>query len=100
MKPEFTLNRWFAGVIALVFLSALGSAPLLGAGWFWGIGNSPEGDLMVTSNFQVVMWHRDEQRLFAGTYQHHLQIHGEDFLIRHKRVELINPETAHKSIII
>jgi benzoate/toluate 1,2-dioxygenase beta subunit len=61
---------------------------------------SDNGELRVSSNFQVVMWYRDEQRLYAGTYEHHLVRHSDDFLIHHKKVELINPETAHKSIII
>ena len=63
-------------------------------------GSTDNGDLLVTSNFQVVMWYREEQRLFAGTYEHHLVAEGDDFLIRHKKVELINPEAPQKSIII
>lgn len=63
-------------------------------------GETQNKDLVVTSNFQVVMFYRDEQRLFAGTYEHRL-IPGKDlFQIRSKRVNLINPEAAHKSIII
>lgn len=32
-------NRWLPAVTALLFLCALCSAPLLGAGWFWSLGN-------------------------------------------------------------
>ncbi len=63
-------------------------------------GRSDNGDLIITSNFQVVMFYREEQRVFAGTYQHHLIERNNSFLIRSKRVNLINPEAAHKSIII
>ena len=58
------------------------------------------GDHIITSNFQVVMWYRDEQRLFAGTYEHHLQPQGDSFLIRHKKVMLINPEAPQKTMVI
>jgi len=58
------------------------------------------GDLLVRSNFQVVMFYRNEQRVYAGTYEHHLKPFDGSFLIRHKRVNLINPSAAHKSLII
>ncbi len=63
-------------------------------------GESQNGDVIVTSNFQVVMFYREEQRVFAGTYEHQLIPTESSFLIRSKRVNLINPEAAHKSIII
>ncbi len=63
-------------------------------------GSTDKGDLIITSNFQVVMWYRDEQRLFAGTYEHHLQPQGDSFLIRHKKVMLINPDAPQKTMII
>ena len=63
-------------------------------------GKTDAGDLIISSNFQVVMWYRDEQRLFAGTYEHHLQPQGDSFLIRHKKVMLINPEAPQKTMII
>ena len=64
------------------------------------LGRGDQDAVRVGSNFQVVMWYRDEQRVFAGTYEHHLIENNGDFLILHKKVELINPEAAHKSIII
>ncbi|MFK7730352.1 MAG: aromatic-ring-hydroxylating dioxygenase subunit beta [Pseudomonadales bacterium] len=63
-------------------------------------GESQNGDWIITSNFQVVMFYREEQRLYAGTYEHQLIPSQDSFLIRSKRVNLINPEAAHKSIII
>jgi hypothetical protein len=39
MRRWINANRWFVAVTVLVFLCALCSAPLLGAGWFWGLGN-------------------------------------------------------------
>ena len=39
MKPAIHINRGFAAVTAGVFLLPLLAAPLLGAGWFWGVGN-------------------------------------------------------------
>ena len=63
-------------------------------------GKTDAGDHIITSNFQVVMWYRDEQRLFAGTYEHHLKPQGDSFLIRHKKVMLINPEAPQKTMVI
>ena len=63
-------------------------------------GNNDAGDLVVTSNFHVIMWYREEQRCFAGGCEHHLVHTGDDYRIRHKRVDLINPDAAQKSMII
>ncbi len=63
-------------------------------------GNTEQGDLKVTANFHVVMWYRDEQRIYAGTSEHHLVATAEGFAIRHKRVNLINPDAPQKSLII
>ncbi len=58
------------------------------------------GDLRVTSNVHVVVWYREEQRVYAARCEHHLAAHGESFLIRHKRLDLINAEAAQPSLII
>lgn len=63
-------------------------------------GATERGDLIVTSRFHVVLWYREEQRVYAGTCEHHLQHQPEGFSIRHKRVDLINPEAPQKSLII
>lgn len=64
------------------------------------IGRTDAGDLKIASNFHAVMYYREEQRVFAGTYEHHLVANGSTFQIRHKRVDLINADAAHKSIIV
>jgi len=58
------------------------------------------GDCTVTSNFHCASYYRDEQTLYAGTYSHDLVRHGSGFLIRHKRVDLINCDGVLGSIII
>ena len=58
------------------------------------------GMVTATSNFHVLMWYREEQRAYAGTYEHLLVPDGDSFRIRQKKVELINPEAAQRSIII
>jgi benzoate/toluate 1,2-dioxygenase subunit beta len=63
-------------------------------------GTTSIGERIIHSNFHIVMWYREEQHVFAGTYQHHLQSIASGFLIKHKKVQLINPEAAQKSIII
>ncbi len=63
-------------------------------------GSTPNGESIIHSNFHVVMWYREEQHIYAGTYQHHLQTNSSGFLIKHKKVELINPEAAQKSMVI
>ncbi len=64
-------------------------------------GTLDNGDLQVTANFHVVLWYRDEQRVYAGTSEHHLAQSPEGgFAIRHKRVNLINPDAPQKSLII
>ncbi len=59
-----------------------------------------DGTLRISSNFHVVVWYREEQRVYAGHYEHQLVPGGNDFLIRQKKVELVNPEGAHKTLII
>ena len=60
-----------------------------------------QGDgLTVTSNFQAVLYYREKQTLFAGRYTHRLIPSGESFLIRSKRVDLINCDGPLESIVI
>jgi benzoate/toluate 1,2-dioxygenase beta subunit len=63
-------------------------------------GETGRGDLRVTSNFHVVMWYREEQRVYAGTCEHHLVRTAEAFAIRHKRVNLITPDAPQRTLII
>lgn len=56
--------------------------------------------LIVTSNFQCVVYYNDKQTLYAGTYRHELVHFADSFKIRHKRVDLINCDGVLGSIII
>lgn len=58
------------------------------------------GDCSVSSNFHCVMYYRDKQTMFAGRYQHELVKTADGYRIRHKRVDLINCDGVHGSIII
>ena len=58
-----------------------------------------EGTLTVTSNFQAVVYYK-EQTLYAGRYTHQLQRADEGYRIRQKRVDLINCDANHKSLLI
>jgi len=63
-------------------------------------GSNEQGDLVVTSNFQCVLYYRREQRLYAGTYLHHLIQSDKGFKIRHKKVNLINCDAPQKTLTI
>jgi 3-phenylpropionate/cinnamic acid dioxygenase small subunit len=56
--------------------------------------------ITATSNFHVVMWYREEQRGYAGRYEHTLVPGGDSFKIQRKKVDLINPEAPQRSMII
>ena len=56
------------------------------------------GDCTVKSNFQAVLYYR-EQTLFAGTYTHQLKRVGDSYNIVQKRVDLLNCDANHKSIM-
>lgn len=58
------------------------------------------GECTVTSNFQCVSYYGEKQTVYAGTYVHELVMQGDDFRIRHKRVNLINCDGVLGTIII
>ena len=58
-----------------------------------------QGLLTVTSKFQAVVYYR-EQTLYAGRYTHQLQVEPNGYRIRQKRVDLINCDASHKSLLI
>lgn len=60
---------------------------------------SDDGVITVTSNFQAAVFYR-EQTLYAGRYTHQLVRDGDSFKIRQKRVDLINADANHKSLLI
>lgn len=56
------------------------------------------GNCTVKSNFQAVVYY-GTQTVFAGTATHKLIWNGEKYLIQQKRVDLINCDASHGSII-
>jgi len=63
-------------------------------------GTNDRGDAVVTSNFQALVFYRNEQRAFGGRYEHHLVVTEGSFKIRQKKVTLINCEAPQKSLTI
>jgi benzoate/toluate 1,2-dioxygenase beta subunit len=57
------------------------------------------GNCTVKSNFQAVIYY-GRQTVFAGGYTYQLEWMGERYLIKQKRVDLINCDASHSSIII
>lgn len=62
--------------------------------------NDAEGTCRVASNFHCLMYYNDRQTAFGGTYTHDLKRVDGDYLIHHKRVDLINCDAVHNTIII
>lgn len=54
--------------------------------------------IVVRSAFQMVEFHRGDQRLFAGAYTHTLRSDGVGFKIELKRVDLVNCDAVHGSL--
>jgi hypothetical protein len=61
---------------------------------------SPEGGLIIESTQHVVVWYLEEQRIYAFTAQHELRPANGSFKIKSKRVNLMNPDAAQKSLVI
>jgi ethylbenzene dioxygenase subunit beta len=61
-------------------------------------GRDTADDLVVHSTFHMVEWRKDDQRLFAGTYQHVLARQDDTYLIRRKKVRLVNCEAVHENL--
>lgn len=62
--------------------------------------NDETQEYTVTSNFHCYMYYHERQTAYAGTYTHKLVMDDGELKIRHKRVDLINCDAAHNSIII
>ncbi len=60
--------------------------------------DAESGDCVVKSNFQAVVYY-GTQTLYAGTYTYQLTWTGEKYLIRQKKVDLINCDASHGSIV-
>jgi benzoate/toluate 1,2-dioxygenase beta subunit len=52
----------------------------------------------VRSAFQMIEWHRAEQRLLGGSYTHSLLREGDGFKIALKRVDLVNCDAIHDAL--
>ena len=61
--------------------------------------DASQGLLTVTSNFLAVVYYR-EQTLYTGRYTHQLQVVDGSYKIRQKRVDLINCDANHRSLLI
>ena len=61
--------------------------------------DADQGLLTVTSNFLAVVYYH-EQTLYTGRYTHQLQVRDGSYKIRQKRVDLINCDANHKSLLI
>ena len=62
--------------------------------------DADSGDCTVTSNFHCYLYYRDKQTPYAGTYTHELKRENDRYMIRHKRVDIINCDAALNTIII
>ncbi|MEQ9450403.1 MAG: aromatic-ring-hydroxylating dioxygenase subunit beta [Pseudomonadales bacterium] len=69
-------------------------------GNFRNLEKTKKNHVEIRSNFQVSMWYRNSLRFYAGEYVHQLKEADGGLLIKHKRVNLINPEAAQRSITI
>lgn len=61
---------------------------------------APTDAIEVTSNQHVVVWYRDEQRVYAYRGTHVLIPVADSFKIQSKRVDLINAEAPQRSLTI
>lgn len=62
--------------------------------------DSSNGNCTVTSNFHCYLYYGDKQTPYAGTYTHELVNDEDTFKIQSKRVNLINCDGVHGTIII
>lgn len=58
------------------------------------------GSCTVKSNFHCLMYYHNKQTTFGGTYTHELARVDSEYRIQHKRVDLINCDAVHNTIII
>ena len=58
------------------------------------------GSCTVRSNFHAMLFYRDEKRIYGGRYEHRLQHTQAGLRILQKRVDLIDCDAAHKSLVI
>ena len=61
---------------------------------------TPKGRCLVRSKFVIVEYRREQQRLFAGTSFHELEIREGGIRIASKRVDLVNCDAALDGLVI
>ena len=64
------------------------------------VDDGAEDAVMVRSNFTLVEFHGDDQRLFVGEYVHTLIPVAESFRMKQKRVNLLNCDAPLGAIVI
>ena len=65
-----------------------------------GMQSAAEGTCTVRSNFHAMLCYREEKRMYGGRYEHVLRQTDAGLRIQRKRVDLIDCDAAHKSLII
>ena len=64
------------------------------------IEGEEDGAVKVRSKFQLTEYRRDKQRYFAGTLWHVLEPKDDSFLIRSKKVELVNCDSMMDGLTV
>jgi len=64
------------------------------------IEGEEDGAVKVRSKFQITEYRRDKQRYFAGTLWHVLEPKDDSFLIRSKKVELVNCDSMMDGLTV
>jgi benzoate/toluate 1,2-dioxygenase beta subunit len=59
-----------------------------------------KGEYLVSSTVFMTEYREDRQRLFAGRQLHRLRLAGASFRIAHKRVDLINCDSAFEAMAV
>lgn len=65
-----------------------------------GAQDAAAGTCTVRSNFHAMLCYRDEKRMYGGCYEHVLRQTAAGLRIHRKRVDLIDCDAAHKSLVI
>jgi len=62
-------------------------------------GVDDNGDIIVSSSFNMLEFRNDEYRPYGGTYTHRLVRENGSFKIRRKRVDLISADGVYEHIV-
>lgn len=64
------------------------------------IEDPAQGRCIVRSKFMMIEFRRDEQRIFGGTYRHHLTRVDDELRIAFKRVDLVNCDMPLDGLVV